>query len=128
MVARGLLDEAVHGLEELRLDVVRLSGRLGDVPAVQHDLVERDEPGHLAGQVDAARAVMPSHALGSRQASASSASCRGRRVRQSAGRCAASARGAAPSGVLRAAAVKADDSATMWSSSAATDVPSHGVN
>src|SRR5918994_4667518 len=45
--------ERAHGLERGRVAVVGLARGSRDVPPVDHDLVQRDEPGDLAGQLDA---------------------------------------------------------------------------
>ncbi|MGQ0804347.1 MAG: TetR-like C-terminal domain-containing protein [Actinomycetota bacterium] len=43
--AGELRDEAVHGLERLRVGVIRLAGRARDIPPVCHELVEGDQTG-----------------------------------------------------------------------------------
>jgi aminoglycoside phosphotransferase (APT) family kinase protein len=40
----------VHGFEKVRLHVVRLAGRLRQVPAVQDHFIERHDGGHVAGK------------------------------------------------------------------------------
>ena len=54
-----LRDEAVHRLQGGLVARVVLAARPGDVPPVDDELVEGDDPGHLAGQVDTAG---PGHA------------------------------------------------------------------
>lgn len=49
-----LAQEGVQGDQVVGVAVERLTGGAGDVPAVDDDLVERDQSGRLAGQVDAA--------------------------------------------------------------------------
>jgi hypothetical protein len=44
----------VDGLEQFGVDGVGLPGRAGDVPAVHHDLVERDHTRDLARQIQTA--------------------------------------------------------------------------
>src|SRR5262249_55222592 len=80
---RELGDEGVHRLEQGRVAVVRLSAGASDVPPVDNDLVQCDQTGDLARERAPPAWVMPDHAAGSRQASASAARSCGIRVRQS---------------------------------------------
>ena len=61
---RELRHEPVDGLERRLVDVEHLTAGPGDVPAVEHQLVQRHEAGHLARELEPAGGGHPRPGLG----------------------------------------------------------------
>jgi hypothetical protein len=123
------VDEPVRRFEQVRLAAELLPAGRRDVLAVDDDLVERDDPGDLAGEVPATDAgpARPGRLLAPRgRERRQPIGDPGAPVRPEPGRIGTGAL-AAGDGVLVAAAVNAIENPSTWSSKSPRPASAHGV-